>query len=249
MDKLSPRAHIGWLVGFDSTNIFRIYVLKLNRVISTRDVTFDETLKYDPKIGDDTQATAALIKDIEIQDVPELNKAQNSDDKEETIPRGVDLRFEKSIDAPGDTVVVQGGLPTHESTPEPDQVFGHEYIEDILSKSPEEDSANREHRFPPSANEQPGADADAKADADADAGPSDSIYSTRSNSSDISAGPTQSSSKAPLKPKEPAKKAPTRLIPDSVISEDNILTSKRHRQPKKAFYAITLLTLPQLSAF
>ena len=38
--KLDPRAHIGYLVGYDSTNIFRIP--HQGKVISTRDVLFDE---------------------------------------------------------------------------------------------------------------------------------------------------------------------------------------------------------------
>jgi hypothetical protein len=50
--KLEPRAHIGYLVGYESTNIFRIWVPSRNEVIKTRDVTFNETLFYDPNIKD-----------------------------------------------------------------------------------------------------------------------------------------------------------------------------------------------------
>ena len=48
-DKLAPRALIGHLVGYDSTNIYRIWIPSLHKVIRTRDVTFDETSFYDPK--------------------------------------------------------------------------------------------------------------------------------------------------------------------------------------------------------
>jgi hypothetical protein len=51
--RTEPRAHIGYLVGYDSTNIFRIWVPGFNRVFSTRDVDFDETRFYDPSY--DTQ--------------------------------------------------------------------------------------------------------------------------------------------------------------------------------------------------
>ncbi|KAJ3454754.1 hypothetical protein MRS44_013354 [Fusarium solani] len=44
--KLAPRAHIGFLIGYDSTNIFRIWVPSLQRVLRTRDVTFDESRLY-----------------------------------------------------------------------------------------------------------------------------------------------------------------------------------------------------------
>ena len=43
--KLDSRAYIGWLVGCQSTNIFRIWIPEKGldqRVISTRDVIFDE---------------------------------------------------------------------------------------------------------------------------------------------------------------------------------------------------------------
>jgi hypothetical protein len=40
--KLDPRAHIGYLVGYDSTNIYRVWIPHKGIVISTRDVIFDE---------------------------------------------------------------------------------------------------------------------------------------------------------------------------------------------------------------
>ena len=46
--KNAPRAHIGYLVGYDSTNIYRIWVPSRDIVLSTRDVIFDESRKYDP---------------------------------------------------------------------------------------------------------------------------------------------------------------------------------------------------------
>jgi len=46
--KTQPRAHVGYLVGYDSTNIFRVWIPKTKRVISNLDVTFNETLFYDP---------------------------------------------------------------------------------------------------------------------------------------------------------------------------------------------------------
>jgi hypothetical protein len=38
-EKLKLRAHIGYLVGYDSTNIFRIWIPSKKQVICTRDVT------------------------------------------------------------------------------------------------------------------------------------------------------------------------------------------------------------------
>ena len=40
--KVNPRAHIGYLVGYHSSNIYRIWVPRLKKVILSRDVTFNE---------------------------------------------------------------------------------------------------------------------------------------------------------------------------------------------------------------
>jgi hypothetical protein len=47
--KLDPRVYIGYLVGYDSTNIYRIRVPHQSKVISTRDVIFDENSHFNGK--------------------------------------------------------------------------------------------------------------------------------------------------------------------------------------------------------
>lgn len=49
-DKLESRALIGHLVGYDSTNIFRIWLPESHTVIRTRDVIFRSNTKYDGSI-------------------------------------------------------------------------------------------------------------------------------------------------------------------------------------------------------
>jgi hypothetical protein len=56
--KLDPRAHIGYLVGYNSTNIFRIWIPHQGKVISTRDVIFDERTFFN---GKKTQPSNQLI--------------------------------------------------------------------------------------------------------------------------------------------------------------------------------------------
>jgi len=46
LNKLEPNAWISYLVGYDSTNIYRVWNPKLNRVIRVRDVTFNEDEFY-----------------------------------------------------------------------------------------------------------------------------------------------------------------------------------------------------------
>jgi len=41
--KLRPRAQIGYLIGYNSSNIFRIWIPEELKVVVTRDVTFDES--------------------------------------------------------------------------------------------------------------------------------------------------------------------------------------------------------------
>ena len=49
MFKVEGRAHIGYLVGYKASNIYRIWVPQLHRVISTRNVRFNEQEFYEPK--------------------------------------------------------------------------------------------------------------------------------------------------------------------------------------------------------
>jgi hypothetical protein len=46
--KVQPRAHIGYLVGYSASNIYRVWVPQLDEVIVTRNVTFDESTLYSP---------------------------------------------------------------------------------------------------------------------------------------------------------------------------------------------------------
>jgi len=47
LQRLNPKAWIGYLVGYTSSNIYRIWVPLLNKVIFTRDVIFNEDDVFD----------------------------------------------------------------------------------------------------------------------------------------------------------------------------------------------------------
>lgn len=47
-EKMAPRAYLGFLVGYEGTNIYNIWIPSLYKVIRTRDITFDEALFYKP---------------------------------------------------------------------------------------------------------------------------------------------------------------------------------------------------------
>ena len=48
LKKPLPRASVGYLVGYDSSNIYRIWNPRTGTVFRTRDVTFDESAIYQP---------------------------------------------------------------------------------------------------------------------------------------------------------------------------------------------------------
>ena len=50
--KLNLQAHISYLVGYDSTNIYRIWIPHKGTVISIRDVIFDEETFFNVKRTD-----------------------------------------------------------------------------------------------------------------------------------------------------------------------------------------------------
>ncbi|KAG4253841.1 hypothetical protein FPRO03_14238 [Fusarium proliferatum] len=49
--KLQENAVMGWLVGLDATNIYKVWVPHLDRVIVSRDVQVDEKAMYDPQLA------------------------------------------------------------------------------------------------------------------------------------------------------------------------------------------------------
>ncbi|KAL4405393.1 reverse transcriptase domain protein [Colletotrichum abscissum] len=70
--KMTPRAHIGYLCGYDSTNIYRIWIPALQQVFRTRDVTFDETIVYDPAVEsspDDLELLRAQAGQLDLVDL------------------------------------------------------------------------------------------------------------------------------------------------------------------------------------
>ncbi|EDN97519.1 hypothetical protein SS1G_12370 [Sclerotinia sclerotiorum 1980 UF-70] len=95
--KMQPRAKLGYLVGYDSTNIFRIWLPSINRVIRSRDVKFDETRYYRPEDID----IGFLIKD-QLRDTAAIHEK-----RAEEIEIS-NLLSEESDESIGDIIVVEG---------------------------------------------------------------------------------------------------------------------------------------------
>jgi hypothetical protein len=125
--KLEPRAHLGYLVDYDSTNIYRTWVPSLERVLRTRDVTFDESKLYDPHDLDIGYALSEEIaKIVEIADTPDAETAEYEiDDEIEDLDTIVVMNLTASSETPQtDKAIATGSapaahLPTPERTPDP----------------------------------------------------------------------------------------------------------------------------------
>jgi len=57
LSKLDLRAHISYLIGYNSTNIYRIWILYKGIIISTRDVIFNKKTFFNGKQMD-------ILKDL-----------------------------------------------------------------------------------------------------------------------------------------------------------------------------------------
>lgn len=94
LKKLDPRAHIGYLVGYDSTNIYRIWIPHKGIVISTRDVIFDEKTFFDGKrtnlSGELIAEMDELIEKIKLPEPQAINEALLEEDEEVFEPTAIE---------------------------------------------------------------------------------------------------------------------------------------------------------------
>jgi hypothetical protein len=79
-DKMESRALIGHLVGYDPTNIFRIWLPESHTVIRTRDVVFRSNTRYDGSTvyADLRVARTVKTEELEISELLELSAPLSS---------------------------------------------------------------------------------------------------------------------------------------------------------------------------
>lgn len=71
--KLDFKSHIGFLVGYESTNIYRVWVPYKKKIVSVQDVIFDEDKVWDGEpIQYNTDKIKRLDNAIEIVQMPEV---------------------------------------------------------------------------------------------------------------------------------------------------------------------------------
>lgn len=153
--KLMPRAHIGHLVGYDSTNIFLIWIPSQHKVIRTRDVMFDEKSFYDKGEVDLMQLITEPMIEVEpffeVSDLPPpISKvveelSSDSDEEEELLHSSIETsdqsKGKQKASEPSDRY-----LPSSSLTPSASKISDDS--SPILT--PEESSENSElPRAPP----------------------------------------------------------------------------------------------------
>ena len=84
--RLRSRVNIGWLVGYSSTNIFRIWIPSLGKVVSMSDVLFDEDVRfkedYDPFPANERTTVADYVQDCSVpeSEIDNLEETAEEDD-------------------------------------------------------------------------------------------------------------------------------------------------------------------------
>ncbi|RKF80017.1 hypothetical protein GcM3_049032, partial [Golovinomyces cichoracearum] len=171
LKKMLPRALIGYLVGYDSRNIFRVWIPSREKVIRSRDVVFNDNLFYDPSEIDlgmfEDDETIDLLSGIEIpknESVELLDEMAkwdyepdigiNLDDGDNRLSHKNDVI--KEYHASGSNIAsgnscCENNLPTPSATPSPSrQVIDYNSHTDleVLESSVNESRINVNKPFP-----------------------------------------------------------------------------------------------------
>jgi hypothetical protein len=111
LQRLDPKAWIGYLVRYRSSNIYRIWIPSLAKVISTRDVTFDEQTVFDGKTEDlhdnlmhiTLEEIATLVRTLELLSPTRYPEAESfyEDDRAANDMQPSDLSLDPDPDPPG----------------------------------------------------------------------------------------------------------------------------------------------------
>jgi hypothetical protein len=107
LQRFDPKAWIGFLVGYDSTNNYRIWNPSLNKVVSTRDVVFNEDAFFSgdvQQLKDDllhvnVNELSELLKNISQPGDTVINTVENQEQEGPVVLGGFDAVDDDLIDA------------------------------------------------------------------------------------------------------------------------------------------------------
>jgi hypothetical protein len=117
-DKTEPRAHIGYLVGYDSSNIYRVWIPSLERVIRTRDVIFKWQFTYKADALNKTSTGEITEQEVEVLDLEQPQFTATTDDlyTTEQLDRHLE-EFENSTTLRPDTTTITRTITTEDQRP------------------------------------------------------------------------------------------------------------------------------------
>jgi hypothetical protein len=116
-DKFDPRALKGYLVGFEASNIYRVWIPATDRVVRTRDVKIDESKRYEPPIPASIKLSAQEKEEMKkIQDLVDILHTTDHDWIEDLEMIPAPLKPQKNSQQQKPDVAAQ--LMTPPATPE-----------------------------------------------------------------------------------------------------------------------------------
>ena len=119
--KLTKKAHIRYLIGYDSSNIYRIWNASKNKVIRTRDIIFDENSCYDSTNIDLNQLISEpfietdLLESIQSDPIEAIEI--DSDEELELDPHLPKSKSHNNVESSDQTTLHVSDLNTEMSTP------------------------------------------------------------------------------------------------------------------------------------
>ncbi|KAI0991235.1 hypothetical protein K3495_g16952, partial [Podosphaera aphanis] len=163
LDKLLARAHIGYLVGWESTNIYKVWVPSLAKVINTRDVLIDSGNIYDPEDLDvaalNQTADYDIVKALEwpslVKDSPVQHEEDSIEDFINTTSSSIESEEKYSIDEefkrPKQTEQFFQDHDSHRQILLPDGNSlpkGYEYVDETFRKTPSSQAMDDDRQLP-----------------------------------------------------------------------------------------------------
>ncbi|KAJ8129613.1 hypothetical protein O1611_g4017 [Lasiodiplodia mahajangana] len=142
LQKLNPKAWIGYLVGYNSTNIYRIWNPMTNEVMAVRDVAFNETEFFTGDIKDlkddllrvTEEEMASLIREVRLTDQSLQNPGATMQEEDEELSgihqmhAGQEVEHHGGIDAN-----IQSVIDVNVCTGGPDHPYSTAQFEPLLT--------------------------------------------------------------------------------------------------------------------
>ena len=133
LQRLDPKAWIGYLVGYRSSNIFRIWIPSMGKVISTRDVIFDEESIFSGKQEDlmdnlmhnTLEEIASWVRTIEMPPTPPQDEPTESFYEDDTIDSSSSSEHTIRTEKGSQGWKNNQSYPTPPTTPPPVALLAH----------------------------------------------------------------------------------------------------------------------------